>query len=131
MNDISDAADLLDTARDALTHELLPLLPRERRYVGLMIGNVMGIAARELRAGALAMAGETERAAQLLGDSGLAGGDARAAADALPALRRALSTAIRAGRFDQAPASAALMAHLTRTAADWVAISNPKAVRTS
>jgi hypothetical protein len=131
MNDISDAADLLDTARDALTHELLPLLPRERRYVGLMIGNVMGIAARELRAGALAMAGEAERAAQLLGDSGLAGGDTCAAADALPALRRALSTAIRAGRFDQAPASAALMAHLTRTAADWVAISNPKAVRTS
>jgi len=56
MSDISDAADLLATAREALAHELLPLLPKERRYVGLMIGNVIGIAIRELQAARPAMA---------------------------------------------------------------------------
>jgi uncharacterized protein DUF6285 len=131
MNDISDASDLLATARDALTHELLPLLPKGRRYVALMIGNVIGIAARELRTGTRAMAGEAERAAKLLVDHGVARpADVGADAAALPELRSALCSAIRAGRFDQATPRAALMAHLTRTAADWVAISNPKAQRT-
>ena len=130
MNNISDAADLLATAREALTHELLPLLPKERRYVGLMIANVIGIAARELRAGAVAMANEAERVAKLLVRSGIPlPDDAEADAYDLPALRRALVTAIRAGRFDEPAADTALMAHLSRTAADWVAISNPKALR--
>jgi hypothetical protein len=113
-----------------LTHELLPLLPKERRYVGLMIGNVIGIAARELSAGAVAMTSEAGRATKLLADLDAPPPlQAEAGAEALPALRRALSAAIRVGRFDEAPASTALMAHLTRTAADWVAISNPKALR--
>ena len=130
MSDISDAADLLATAREALAHELLPLLPKERRYVGLMIGNVIGIATRELHGGAAAMAGEAERTMLLLVASGIPPqADIEARTDALRELRRALSTAIRAGRFDEPAASAALMAHLTRVAADWVAISNPKALR--
>ena len=128
MNNISDAADLLATAREALTHELLPLVPKERRYVGLMIANVIGIAARELRAGTVAMANEAERVAKLLVRCDIPlPGDPKA--DDLPALRRALATAIRAGRFDEPAAETALMAHLSRTAADWVAISNPKALR--
>ena len=131
MNNISDAADLLATAREALTHELLPLLPKERRYVGLMIGNVIGIAARELSAGAVAMASEAGRATKLLADRDIPLPlDAEAGAQALAALRRTLSAAIRGGRFDDPAASTVLMAHLTRTAADWVAISNPKALRT-
>jgi hypothetical protein len=131
MNNISDAADLLATAREALTHELLPLLPKERRYLGLMIGNVIGIAARELSAGAVAMANEAGRATKLLAAQGIPlPPAAEAGAQALTALRRTLSAAIREGRFDEPAASAALMAHLARTAADWVAISNPKALRT-
>jgi len=131
VNNISDAADLLATAREALTHELLPLLPKERRYVGLMIGNVIGIAARELSAGAVAMAAEAGRASKLLASHDVSRPlEAEAGAEALSALRRTLGVAIRGGRFDEPPASTALMAHLTRTAADWVAISNPKALRT-
>ena len=131
MSNISDAADLLATAREALTHELLPLLPKERRYLGLMIGNVIGIAARELSAGAVATASEAGRATKLLASHDIPLPlDADPSAQALPALRRTLSAAIRGGRFDAPPASTALMAHLTRTAADWVAISNPKALRT-
>ena len=132
MSDISDAADLLATAREALAHELLPLLPKERRYVGLMIGNVLGIAIRELQAGAAAMAGEAERTAALLAAGGIPPRrDTEPGAGAPRELRRALCAAIRTGRFDEPAASAALMAHLTRTAADWVAISNPKALRSS
>ena len=47
MKDISDAEDLMATARDALLNELLPALPKDRRYAALMIANAMAIAARE------------------------------------------------------------------------------------
>jgi hypothetical protein len=130
MNDISDAADLLATARDALTQDLLPSLPRDKRYVGLMIGNVIGIAMRELQAGSLALADEAQRSARLLEHHGAARRDDGAASD-LADLRRRLCQAIRAGEFDAPPARSALMSHLARTSADWVAISNPKALRTT
>jgi len=38
--------------------------------------------------------------------------------------------AIRAGQFDDDSHSPALVSNLVRTAADWLAISNPKALRT-
>ena len=76
------------------------------------------------------MAGEAERTAALLAAGGIPPRrDTEPGAGAPRELRRALCAAIRAGRFDEPAASAALMAHLTRTAADWVAISNPKALR--
>ena len=49
MRDISDAADLMTTAREALLRDLLPALSGERRYAALMIANGMAIAAREHR----------------------------------------------------------------------------------
>jgi hypothetical protein len=52
-------------------------------------------------------------------------GDHRAT---VPALRRALCAAVRSGNFDADPHRPVLVAHLARTAADWVAISNPKAL---
>ena len=36
MRDISDAADLMTTAREALLRDLLPALSGERRYAALM-----------------------------------------------------------------------------------------------
>jgi len=132
MCDISGAADLLATACDALTQELLPLLPKERRYVGLMIGNALGIASRELQTGAAADAGEAQRCAMLLARSGIPlSPSIEAGPAALAQLRRALCDAIRAGRFDESGAQAALMEHLTRTASDWVSISNPKALNST
>ena len=41
MKDISDAEVLMATARDALLNELLPALPKDRRYAALMIANAM------------------------------------------------------------------------------------------
>ncbi|MDE2360511.1 MAG: hypothetical protein KGL70_14150 [Betaproteobacteria bacterium] len=139
MSDIPDASDLLAAARDALLRELLPALPGDRRYVGLMIANAIAIADREHRSGGDALREETSRLRELLASvtasaapqdavqAGLAtgaGGPSAAAA----ALRRALAAAIRAGAFDLPPQHDALVAHLWRTSADWTAISNPKAL---
>jgi hypothetical protein len=130
--DISDAADLIATARVTLMDELVAALPKEQRYTGLMIANAMAIAVREQRAGAAAEHDEATRLRTLLAATG---GDVRATdhveGDAeLPVLRRAVRAAIRDGQFDAASRASLLMAHLARTAADWVAISNPKALRT-
>ena len=131
MRDISDAADLVATAREALLAEILPGLPKERRYVGLMIANVMAIAAREHRLGADAAGNEAARLRNRMTDLG---DDASLARGALPftdltALRRSVATAIRAGAFDDSARAKALGSDLLHTAADWVAISNPKALR--
>lgn len=132
MKDIADAPDLIATARDALLNDLLPKLQKDQRYTVLMIANAMAIAQREQRSGIDVKRDEIGRLHDLLAKCGIAvvppGGDG--AEDKLPVLRRMLCGAIRGGRFDDASHSPALLAHLERTAADWVAISNPKALRT-
>jgi hypothetical protein len=131
MKDISNAADLIATARDALLNDLLPRLQKEQRYTGLMIANAMAIALREQQSGADVMRGETTRIRKLLasvGSNEQAPGDARP--DELQVLRRNLCRAIRTGQFDDDSHSPALVENLGRTAADWLAISNPKALRT-
>ncbi len=140
MSDIPDASDLLATAREVLLRELLPALPGDRRYAGLMIANAIAIADREHRSGGDALLEETSRLRALLASvtasaapqdadhagrmPGTGGSSATAAA-----LRRALVAAIRAGAFDAPPQHGALIAHLLRTSIDWTAISNPKALR--
>ncbi len=131
MKDISDAADLIATAREALLRDLLPTLPKDRRYVGLMIANAMAIAVREQISVTDAGHDEAQRLRDLLGD--LAPGKREtgsAAADGdLPALRRTVCAAIRSGHFDGPARGSSLASALMRTAAEWVAISNPKALR--
>ena len=130
MKDIPEAADLLATARESLLADLLPALPKERRYDGLMIANVIAIAARELRLGGAAAQNEAARLAFLLDEiapSSAARTEAHSAD--LAALRRAVCTAIRAGHFDDSARAALAAAELLRTLAERVAISNPKALR--
>lgn len=130
MRDISDAADLMATAREALLGELLPALPEDRRYVARMIANVMAIAAREHRLGFDAAQSEAARLRNLLDDIGrpVAPSADPLRAD-LAALRAAVRDAIRAGTFDPPQRADALNAALSHTAADWVTISNPKVLR--
>jgi hypothetical protein len=111
---------LLDAARRLLLDDLLPLLPAERRYEGLMIANAMAIAAREVRdCGAAA-----EAAAQrLVAFYGTAAGDDGAL------LTRRLVADIRAGRFDGEAAGARLVELLRAEVRDRLAISNPKSLR--
>jgi hypothetical protein len=139
MSDIPDASDLLATAREALLRELLPALPGDRRYAGLMIANAIAIADREHRSGGDALFQETARLRELLASVTAAAPQDADHAGRVPgtggssatvaALRRALVAAIRAGAFDAPPQHDALIAHLLRTSTDWTAISNPKALR--
>lgn len=140
MSDVPDASDLLATAREALLRDLLPALPGDRRYAGLMIANAIAIADREHRNGDGALRDEASRLRELLtpvtasaapeSADGVAPGPGSGGSSAIPvALRRTLAAAIRAGAFDAPPRRDALIAHLRRTSADWTAISNPKALR--
>ena len=130
MRDISDAADLMTTAREALLRDLLPALSGERRYAALMIANGMAIAAREHRLGTDASRNEGARLRNLL--ALLSRDAAESSSDPptsdVPSLRKVICAAIRAGRFDAH--ESAVSSALAHTAADWVAISNPKALRT-
>ncbi|HSQ80343.1 MAG TPA: DUF6285 domain-containing protein [Casimicrobiaceae bacterium] len=130
MSDIPDASNLLATAREVVVNDLLPALPSELRHAALMIANAMAISAREYRQGEEALRAETARLRELLASAAPAATAPGARHDTDPvALRRLLVAAIRAGAFDDPPRNAALVDHLTRSSADWTAISNPKALR--
>jgi len=130
MSDISDAADLIATARDALLAELLPALPKERRYTGLMIANAMAIAVREERLGFDAARSEAARLRNLLDAVGASPMRAADPIDTeLATLRACVRDAVRNGRFDDPECWKMLVAALMHTASDRVAISNPKALR--
>jgi hypothetical protein len=126
MNDIPDATELLTTARATLLDKLLPRVPEELRYDALMIANAIAIAAREHAAGDTAAHAELARLSALLSECH----EPRAGAELIAAcadLKRRLAAEIRAGRFDD-KGRAALLDHLAQTAADELAVSNPRAL---
>ena len=51
MRDRPNGADLLAIARDTYLDEVLPHVPKEKRYAGLMVANAMAIARREIESG--------------------------------------------------------------------------------
>jgi hypothetical protein len=123
MSDIPDATELLAIARSTLLDKLLPRVPEELRYEALMIANAMAIAAREHTAGDAALQAEVLRLAALLTEQ-------RAGTELISTrieLNRRLAAQIRAGRFDDRH-RAALLDHLAETAADELAVSNPRAL---
>jgi len=129
MNDIPDAIKLLATARATLLDKLLAHLPEELRYDALMIANAMAIAIREQVNGGAADTAELARLRGLFGERAKSiASDALEVA--LAGYRKRLATDIRNGRFDGAEREA-LFAHLAQTAADQLAISNPKALEGS
>jgi hypothetical protein len=127
MNNHPDAAELLAIARATLLDKLLPRLPEELRYDALMIANAMAIASREHAAGDEPAQAELARLREIFGEreKPLAGAALQAA---LAGYNRRLATEIRAGRFD-GKARAALLEHLEKTAADELAVANPKALK--
>lgn len=124
MSEYPKADELLRTARQTLLEDLLPALPPERKYQGLMIANVMAISARELEAGDLVCAKQLQRLETLCGAeapavAGLSAGER------LAFLEETLVREIRRGRFDDdsgAPLRSILMV-LTRAR---LGISNPR-----
>jgi hypothetical protein len=92
-----DPAELLALARETVLGELLPALPEEKRYAARLVANAIAIAARQIGARTPLSADE----------------------------RRALASAIRAGRHD---GDAALHARLLADVHARLAVSNPKAL---
>jgi len=126
MSDIPDATELLAIARSTLLEKLLPGVPEDLRYDALMIANAMAIAAREHTAGDAATQAEVVRLAALLKEQC----EPRADAELMSArigLKRRLAAQIRAGRFDDHDRTE-LLDHLAQTAADELAVANPRAL---
>ena len=129
MAERDDAADLLEEARRTLLETLLPLLPADRRYDGLMIANAMAIAARQARLGNDLLRAEVRGLAALLGTTDADSISARALWERLVALERQLVQDIRHGVYDAAgPRRDALRRYLRATTEGRVRLSNPKAL---
>ena len=127
MNDRPDATELLEVARRALLDEILPRLPADLRYSALMIANAMAIAAREHADGGAAAQAELARLRELFGERPKPPmGEPLHAA--LAGYNRRLAGEIRAGQFDDKERPA-LIEHLGKSAADKLAIANPKALK--
>jgi hypothetical protein len=120
MPDRPDGPALLEEARRTLLESLLPLLPPERRYDGLMVANAMAIAAREAGQGESLLREAAAMLAALF---------PAAAAASLRDFEAALARAIRAGQCDvPGPHRAAVRDYLRRSTIARLRISNPKAL---
>ncbi len=124
------AVDLLDEGRRTLIDILLPLLPADRRYDGLMVANAMAIAAREARFGDQLLREEVRGLASLWGASEVEeGGSPPQLRSRLMELERRLAQEIRSGAYDAPGARRdAVRRHLRESARARVGLSNPKAV---
>ena len=110
---------LLDEARRTLLETLLPLLPPERRYDGLMIANAMAIAAREAGQGQLLLREAAAMLAALFpGPSG-----------SVSEIEAHLAQEIRRGACDApGPRRDAVREYLRRSTIARLRVSNPKAL---
>jgi hypothetical protein len=127
MSERPAAADLLDEARRTLLEVLLPLLPQDRRYDGLMIANAMAIASREARLGADVLREEVRRLATLLEAERAADGRSTALRLTLRDLEQQLAQELRQGVYDNpGPRRDAVRAYLRVSTEARVRVSNPK-----
>jgi hypothetical protein len=127
MGDQPTGDQLLETARELLREQVLPILPANRCHAVLMISNAMAIAMRELKSG---YAHEREEFSSLVemiqtpenaqGLSGLS--VTRALGDG----NRSLCQMIRSGGADSGEVRDAVRKHLLLVTKNRVSISNPK-----
>lgn len=111
--------ELLILARKLLREELMPLLPDERRYDALMVGNAMAIAARQMAFGDGPERREREDLARLLGES-----------TELGDLQQSLAAKIRRGEFDpNTPQHGAVRALLLEMTAQRLRESAPNTLK--
>jgi hypothetical protein len=129
MSERPEAADLLDEARRTLLEALLPLLPQDRRYDGLMVANAIAIASREARSGDTLLREEVRGLQTLLDRAGAADGALEGLRARLLELERQLARDIRRGVYDAAGSQRdAVRAYLRASAQARVRISNPRAL---
>ena len=118
MRDEPTGEHLLNAALDLFREKLLPALPRELRYDGLMVANAMAVVARQAAAGDAPLIEARDRLARLYGEGDLDSLEHRLAAD------------IRAGRCDPgSPEREAVFDHLWKVTRAKAAESAPKALK--
>lgn len=111
--DRPDALALIEAVKGFLRQEAAPVLDSRRSYHARVAANALDIALRELRQGPAMNEAERRRLTALLGREG-----------SLQELNAALASAIRRG--EKPAGDNALLSHLRQTAADKLAIANPR-----
>jgi hypothetical protein len=123
------AEELLNEARRHLLETLLPLLPADRRYDGLMVANAMAIAARETNLRQDLLRQEVRGLTMLLGLPDAPGERSMEGHDRLRELEARLAHDIREGVYDDpGPRRDAVRAYLRTSTEGQVRVSNPKAL---
>lgn len=127
MRDQPTGDQLLETARDLLRDELLPVLPGDKRHGALMIANAMAIALRQLKSGDEPERRELDSLKAILAtrqsDLRQANGSLM---QALVDCNRSLCRMIRAGAADSGQFHDQVRSHLLETTRHRVAVSNPR-----
>jgi hypothetical protein len=127
MQDRPDAQELLAAVRAFLEEQVVPALEGTRQFHARVAANVLAIVGRELAVGEASLRAEWHRLGRLLGAPVAAPPDEPGAlATVVRARNEQLAERIRAGNADDGPWRAEVLAHLRVTAADRLAIANPK-----
>jgi hypothetical protein len=127
MRDRPNGADLLAIARDTYLDEVLPHVPKEKRYAGLMVANAMAIARREIESGDEHLVQELVRLAGIYREEPPSVSDTTTLVRELERLNRRLAADIRTGEFDSAgPHRDAVRRHLEETTIQKLRENNPK-----
>jgi hypothetical protein len=127
MQDRPDARELLEAVRAFLEEHVVPSLEGTRQFHARVAANVLAIVGRELVHGDEALRVERRRLVALLGAADVGEPTAAGAlATEVQALNARLAERIRDGDADDGPWRSLLLAHLRTTAAERLAIANPK-----
>lgn len=127
MQDRPDARELLEAVRAFLEEQVVPALDGTRQFHARVAANVLAIVGRELTSGDDLLRAEQHRLHELLDvtdDRDQTGGASLAAS--VRDLNARLADRIRNGDADDGPWRSAVLAHLRTTAAERLAIANPK-----
>lgn len=119
----SPTSDLLNIARSTLLDEVQPGVAADRRYALLMVGNALGIAARDVEASGAPSLAALGRLEALYPEATEADGST---AERLHRMERRLIAEIRAGIHDDGPTHDTVRAHLLAQAIDTIRITNPR-----
>lgn len=127
MRDQPAGDQLLETARELLREQVLPILPANKCHAALMIANAMAIAMRELKSGYAHEREEFSSLAEILQTPGKVQDlSSLSLTRALDDGNRSLCQMIRIGGADSGQARDAVWKHLLLVTRNRVAISNPK-----
>jgi hypothetical protein len=129
MQDRPDLAELLESVRQFIENELVPVAPDPRlKFRARVAANVLAVAARERVLESPLLSRELKRLERILGEPPAAGTDPVALRAKVERLTRDLAQRIRTGSIDASPGTKA-WEHLRLTAIEKLEIANPGCLR--